>query len=46
MIDKAQKDNIKLSVVSAFRSYQRQKQIWENKWEIAQMMILIMPKIS
>lgn len=32
MIDKAQKDNIKLSVVSAFRSYQRQKQIWENKW--------------
>lgn len=32
MIDKTQKDNIKLSVVSAFRSYQRQKQIWENKW--------------
>ena len=32
MIKAAQKDNIKLSVVSAFRSYQRQKQIWENKW--------------
>ncbi|OAV02062.1 MULTISPECIES: M15 family metallopeptidase [Moraxella] len=32
MIQAAQADNIKLSVVSAFRSYQRQKQIWENKW--------------
>lgn len=32
MIQAAQADNIKLSVVSAFRSYERQRQIWENKW--------------
>ncbi len=32
MIAAAQKDGVSLSVVSAYRSYKRQKQIWENKW--------------
>lgn len=32
MIQAAQAEGIRLHVVSAFRSYQRQKQIWENKW--------------
>lgn len=32
MIAAAEKDGVSLSVVSAYRSYKRQKQIWENKW--------------
>lgn len=32
MINDAQKDGINLEVVSAFRSYQHQKGIWERKW--------------
>lgn len=32
MIFAAQSDGITLTVVSAFRSYDRQKQIWERKW--------------
>lgn len=32
LIAAAQADGINLTVVSAYRSYKRQKQIWENKW--------------
>lgn len=32
MIHAAKKDGINLTVVSAYRSYDRQKQIWERKW--------------
>lgn len=32
MIAEAKNDGIKLNVVSAFRSYDHQKRIWENKW--------------
>lgn len=32
LIAAAKADGINLTVVSAYRSYKRQKQIWENKW--------------
>lgn len=32
MMDAASKDGIDLTVVSAYRSYDRQKRIWEGKW--------------
>lgn len=32
MIKHAEQDGIRLSVVSAYRSYDHQKRIWENKW--------------
>ena len=32
MIEGAKSDGINLNVVSAFRSYDHQKRIWENKW--------------
>lgn len=32
MIDEAKRDGVNLTVVSAYRSYDRQKHIWETKW--------------
>lgn len=32
MIHEASRDGVDITVVSAYRSYERQKQIWESKW--------------